>query len=139
MISGSTVLAIGQSPGFTDFYGQHALQQEIFTFLKAWPGQAHLGSHLGQFVKGITKEDSKVIASAAQDCKGRCWENPCSLAMHVTDVYLPLLCACVQGRLGEFLKARPHIFRLQNHFVSLVEAAANKQLQQGNVSSEPQV
>ncbi len=69
MISGGTVLALAQSPGFGDFYGQHALQQEILSFLRAWSGPAHLGTHLGQFVRGITKEESKVIASGSPQSK----------------------------------------------------------------------
>ena len=52
---------------------------------------------------------------------------------------MTLLCACIQGRLGDFLNARPHLFEVHNHFVSLVEPSTDRQLQQGHTTSKPQV
>ena len=134
MISGDSVLAIAQSPGFSDFYGQHTLQQEIISFLRPWSGPAHLGTHLGQFVKGITKEDSKVIPIDSPQMHGSAGRLNSSLC-----VILTLLCACVQGRLGEFLGARPQLFKVQDHFVSLVQPSGDTQLQQGHTTSKLQV
>ena len=134
VISGGTVLALAQSPGFSDFYGQHALQQEILSFLRAWSGPAHLGTHLGQFVRSITKEESKVTPRDSPQLQGSVTRLTSLLCVTIT-----LLCACVQGRLGEFLNARPHLFKVHNHFVSLVEPSTDRELQQGHTTPKPQV
>ncbi len=63
VVSDEEVQAVVHKPGFETFCSQHALQQELISFLKSHPGPAHMGTHVGTFAKKVTKEESKVTSS----------------------------------------------------------------------------
>ena len=62
VIYGDTVLAIPQEPGYSGFYGQHVLQQKIFSWMimrRPMPSEMFVSDVHG-FVMGITKDYAQV-------------------------------------------------------------------------------
>ena len=120
------VHATPRKPGFDGFHSQHALQTEIIAFLKAHQGPAHLGSHIGQFVKELGAEakvrhEGLILTSPSHGTTSCC----ISSSRAVVDTYRMRLAA--QGRLSEYLRARPHLFHVSNQWVTLVEPQNSEQ------------